>query len=96
MQLNAQEEIIDKEVQVGRMVGPFSKPLFVHLQDLPVGIVPNTDGRWRLITHLSFPASSRVNYGIDGVFCFVSYSLIDKVSKMIFRLGKNHLWQKET
>ena len=94
LHLDTLKEIIAKEVQFGRMVGPFSKPPFLNLQVSPVGLVPKPDGRWRLITHLSFPAGSSVNDGIDENICSVSYSSFDKVSKMIFSLGKNALMAK--
>ena len=52
LQLNSLKEIIAKEVEAGRMVGPFNKPPFVNLQVSPVGLVPKTDGRWRLISFI--------------------------------------------
>ena len=54
----------------------------------PVGLVPKSDGGWRIITHLSYPEGFSVNAGIDQVFCSVQYTSFDKVTSMIYKLGQ--------
>lgn len=48
-------EKINKEIELGRIAGPFAKPPYPNLHVSPVGLIPKTDGGWRLITHLSYP-----------------------------------------
>ena len=47
---------VQKEIDLGRIVGPFKTLPIDTLQISPVGIVPKSDGKsWRMITHLSYP-----------------------------------------
>jgi hypothetical protein len=56
---------IDKDVEAGRIAGPFvSRPLST-LRISPLGLVPKKDGDFRIIHHLSYPALSSVNDFID-------------------------------
>lgn len=41
-----------KEVQLGRMLGPFTKKPISTLRVSPVGLVPRHDGGWGLITQM--------------------------------------------
>ena len=79
---------INKEVQLGRMIGPFPVSPFSNLVISPLGLVPKSEGGWRLIMHLSFPEGSSVNDGIDKDLCSVKYTSFDKVTDMIFGLGR--------
>ena len=87
-------EKIYKEVSLGRIVGPFDTPPLKNLHVSPVGLVPKTDGGWRLITHLSFPLGTSINDGIDVKFCSVQYTSFDKVTDMIYGLGRSALIAK--
>lgn len=51
-------EKLQKEIQLGRMLGPFSDKPISTLRISSIGLVEKPDNGWRLITHLSFP----VNY----------------------------------
>ena len=87
-------EKLYKEVDLGRIVGPFEKPPFENLHVSPVGLVPKSDGGWRLITHLSFPEGASINDGIDAKFCSVQYTSFDRVTDMIYSLGTSALIAK--
>ena len=56
---------INNELAAGRFAGPFKFPPISNLKISPVGLVPKSDGNWRLITHLSYPEGSSVNDGIS-------------------------------
>lgn len=64
-------EKINKEILLGRIAGPFSAPPYPNLHTSPVGLVPKSDGGWRLITHISHPQGSSINDGISPQFCSV-------------------------
>ena len=81
-----QDKII-KEIQAGRVAGPFLDRPFSTLQISPVGLVPKKGGDFRLIHHLSYPEGKSINSNIDEQHCSVSYSNIDQAAKMIFTLG---------
>ncbi|XP_053380846.1 uncharacterized protein LOC128548992 [Mercenaria mercenaria] len=79
---------MDKEVDLGRIAGPFSSPPFPNLKVSPIGLVPKSDGGWRLIQHLSYLKDHSINDGIDDKYCSVKYTSFDKVANMIFTLGR--------
>lgn len=82
------KEKILKEINLGRIVGPFDNLPIPNLQISPIGIVPKSDGvSWRLITHLSFPRGMGINDFIDEKYCTVHYTSFDKVIEMIADLG---------
>ena len=85
---------LQKEVHLGRMLGPFSKIPISTLRISPIGVVAKNDGGWRLITHLSYPLNWSVNDFIDPEICKVKYSSFDKVVGMISELGNNVLCAK--
>lgn len=77
------------------MAGPFFSPPFKNLRISPIGLVPKSDGGWRLITHLSYPrAGGSVNDGIVSQLKSVSYTKFDTVADMIFKLGRSTLMAK--
>lgn len=86
---NELKEKIYKEIQMGRIQGPFKQIPISNLRLSPIGLVPKGDNSgWRLITHLSFPKSNSVNYYIDPNETVVQYSSFDSVIQMIANLGK--------
>lgn len=87
-------EKINKEISLGRLAGPFDSPPFKNLRVSPVGLVPKSDGGWRMITHLSYPHGTSINDGIDNQFCTVQYTSFDKVTDMIYSLGRSALIAK--
>ena len=78
------KEKIGKEVNLGRMMGPFDSPPISNLHISPIGLVPKSDGGWRLITNLSFPEGTSVNDGIDVNMSTVQYTSFDEVSDIVF------------
>ena len=85
------QEMIDKEVRLGRIAGPFSYRPISNLRCSPIGLVPKKTGGFRLITHLSYPRGSSVNDFIDSSFAEVRYSNFDNAVSMIRQLGREAL-----
>ena len=55
---------LQKEIELGRMLGPFTnlpQPLFQFYRTNPTFLVPKTDGRWRRIDNMSWPPGRSVN-----------------------------------
>ena len=59
---------LKNEIDLGRMLGPFSTKPISSLRISPIGLVQKSDNSWRLISHLSFPSGSSVNMKIFAVF----------------------------
>ena len=78
-----------KEIQAGRIAGPFvSRPL-QQLQCSPIGIVPKKEpGSFRLIHHLSFPHGGAINDFIDKEQCKVKYASFDVAVQLVVQSGK--------
>lgn len=81
---------VGKEISMGRIMGPFQERPISNLHISPVGVVPKTDGGWRMIMHLSYPKYEI----IDPEVCSVHYSSFDNVVDMISSLGKGALLGK--
>ena len=89
------QEIIDKEIQEGRVDGPFNSPPMDDFRISPLGLVPKKEpGKFRLIHHLSYPAGDSVNDHIDPELCSVHYTRFDTAVQMVQRLGKGALLGK--
>jgi hypothetical protein len=85
---------IIKEIQAGRVAGPFLNITFPNLQISPVGLVPKKGRDYHLIHHLSYPRNRSINDFIDKNLCSVTYSTIDQAANMVSRLGKGALLSK--
>lgn len=84
-----------KEVQLGRMAGPFAAPPLGNLVVSPLGVVPKKEAnKFRLIHHLSHPKGSSVNDGIDPDICSVVYTSFDAALKWVRRCGTGALLAK--
>ena len=80
---------LSKELQAGRIAGPFVNLPFPLLRVSPLGVVPKkTPGEYRLIHHLSYPKGFSVNDGIDSQYSTVSYARIDDAIKLIKQCGR--------
>ena len=78
------QEKIAKEVQEGRVFGPFTTPPLVS----PLGIVPKkTPGEFRLILHLSYPDGGSVNDAIPQELCTICYTSFDEAVSIVRRCG---------
>ena len=77
-----------KELEAGRIAGPFTLPPFARFRISPLGVVPKkSPGEYRMIHHLSYPKGNSVNDGIDESFTSVSYATIDDAITCIKRSG---------
>lgn len=85
---------INKEINMGRIAGPFVDPPFPTLRVSPISLIPKNDGDFRLIHNLSYPMNNSVNDFIDRDFCSVRYSSIDDAVKLVKRIGQNGLLAK--
>lgn len=86
---------ITKELEAGRVAGPFQTVPFTDFRVSPLGLVPKKQpGEYRLIHHLSYPEGDSINDYIDPEFCSVQYTRFDQAVKMIQKLGKGALLGK--
>ena len=84
------ERKIDKELEKGRVAGPFKNLPLDNLKCSPIGLVPKkAAGEFRLIHHLSWPLGKSVNDNIDPDSCSVKYSSFDDAIVLIQQAGKN-------
>ena len=78
---------IDKEIEAGRVIGPFDEPPFSQFQCSPVGLVEKKEkGSYRMIHHLSYPEGSSVNDQIDPEWSSVSYANIGDAIDLVINL----------
>ena len=87
-------EYLEKEVALGRVIGPFPPGPTWHINR--VGVIPkgHTPGKWRMITDLSHPPAASVNDGIDRELCTLSYITVEQVAATLSRLGRGALLAK--
>ena len=91
------QEYLDKEVSLGRVVGPISPELTpTGAQVSPFGVIPKSSqpGKWRLIVDLSSPEGSSVNGGIEPELCSLQYLRLDEVVQRIAQVGQGALLAK--
>jgi len=94
---------IDKEVQLGRILGPFDSPPLPNFRSSAIGLVPkkssNPDPKsvdnWRFIHDLStYPRVGSVNEGIPDEHAKVQYQTFDSLIDKLSKLGKGALMAK--
>jgi hypothetical protein len=69
------EEKIDKELELGRVSGPYPEPPLESLMISPIGLQPKKEpGDVRIIHHLSYPRGESVNAGIPHEYATVQYT----------------------
>lgn len=79
---------ITKELEAGRLAGPFQVRPFHPFRVSPLGVVPKkTPGEFCLIHHLSYPRGSSVNDGISPEHTSVSYATISNAIQHIKAAG---------
>lgn len=84
-----------KEVELGRMAGPFRVPPIDDLCVSPLGLVPKKEpNKFRMIHHLSYPYGSSVNDSIDSALCKVVYTSFDAALVWVRRYGPGALMAK--
>ena len=74
----AVDKKLAKEIQLGRIVGPFDRQLFPVFQVSPLGFIFN-EVLWEfhLIHHLPFPEGNSINSRIPQIASSVHYAYID-------------------
>ena len=90
-------ENLAKEVQFGRVAGPFDKPPFPNLQVSPIGIVPKKHSdKFRTIFHLSYPKSGEsINSGIDKEEAYsLNYVTVDSAIEALQSFGRGTFMAK--
>ena len=86
---------IQKEIDAGRVAGPFNNLPFPNLEISPLGLVPKkVSGEFRFIHNLSYPEGHSINDGIPREFCTVQYQNIDNAVALIKQFGKGCLLSK--
>ena len=79
---------IAKEINLGRMAGPFLEPPLPNLQCHPVGVVPKKhSAEWRTIYHLSYPEGDSINDGIPKDPYSLKYVRVDDAIRIVQGLG---------
>ena len=83
------DEKLAKEIQLGRIVGPFDGHPFPVFHVSPLGLIPKkVPGEFRLIHHLSFPERKSINSHIQQIASSVHYANIDDAIRLIRRTGR--------
>ena len=89
---------IDEEVQAQRYAGPFDTMPFPHFMQSPVGLVPKSGGKLRLIFHLSYTFGGKGSFNefIPEEMCTVQYNDFDYAIQTCLKwCHKNELCQKQ-
>ena len=81
---------LQKEINQGRIIGPFESSPFAKHVISPLGLVEKkTPGEYRVIHHLSYPIGSSINDGIPREYASVHYTTISDAIDVILSYGKN-------
>ncbi len=85
---------LHKELEAGRIAGPFGGPPFPNFRVSPLGLVPKKLlGEFRMIHHLSFPKGTSVNDGIPNAETSVRYATVDDAIRLIKQV-RAVFWRK--
>ena len=90
------EEYLAREVERGRVVGPFELDTLPGAHVSHFGVIPKNHrpGEWRLIVDLSHPEGASVNDGIEPELCTLSYTSVDEAVRQIRWRGRGTLMAK--
>eukprot|EP00111_Clytia_hemisphaerica_P003593 TCONS_00010247-protein len=88
------DDYLEMELKQGTMLGPYKDPPYDQCQINRFGVIPKSDGKFRMITDLSFPLGESVNDGISKENSTVSYTGLTAAVKKILALGKGCLLAK--
>ena len=88
------QQLVDKEVAKGHILGPFAEPPLEKLVYSPISIVPKagSENAWRLVHDLSFPHGTdheqeSVNACIPPENSSVKYHYLEEVIQMALSIG---------
>ena len=80
---------IQKEIESGRVLGPFNEKPILNLQCSPLGLVPKKEqGEFRMIHHLSHPEKLSINDHIPTDESFVQYASVMDAIQYIKQCGQ--------
>ena len=80
---------LQKEVKLGRMVGPFKEPPFPNLICSPVSLVPKKESsELCMIMHLSYPYGGSINDFIDPEKAATKYQSFQDAVKLVVQQGR--------
>ena len=83
---------IMKEVKTGRYAGPFTGHIpFENYVQSPIGLVPKSGNKTRLIFHLSYNfknGNKSVNYWTPEKYCTVKYNDLDHAMRSCLRISQ--------
>ena len=86
---------LHKEVQLGRIGGPFSSPPLPDLQCHPIGVVPKKHSvEWHTIYHLSYPEGDSINDYISKDPYSLQYVCVDDAIVILRSLGTGSFMAK--
>lgn len=89
------KEKIQKEIQEGKIAGPFTSPPFQNFRISPLGIIPKKEpNSFGLIHYLSYPDGLSLNDEISLEMCLVSYASFDDALVKIRSVGSSALLAK--
>ncbi|KAL9958523.1 hypothetical protein ACROYT_G035550 [Oculina patagonica] len=86
---------LSKEINLGRVAGPFNSPPLPNLQCHPVGVVPKKhSSEWRTIYHLSYPEGDSINDHIPKDPYSLQYVRVDDAIRILKSLGPGSFMAK--
>ena len=88
------EEYLEKEITLGRVVGPVSSDLQVQINWFRVIPKGHQKDKWQLILDLSYLTSHSVNDGIEPELCSLQYVSVDHAAKLIVARGRSTIVEK--
>ena len=90
------EEYLQNEIQQGNILGPFLPHTAPAVHINRFGVIPkkHQQGKWHLITDLSFPEGKSVNDLIDPKLCSLKYITVEQVAKEAIALENGSLIAK--
>ena len=88
------DEALAKELSTNRIAGPYHHSPFPNVRFSGLGIVPKSNGSWRLNIHLSAPVGTSINDYIDPIDYSLHYNTTDDAINILHMLGPNALMAK--
>ena len=75
-------DYLTKECTSHHILGPYHPQSFpgIHINQFGVTLKKHQQGKWHLITDLSYPKGYSVNYAVDPAHCSLLYTSVDRVS----------------
>ena len=90
--LPATQALLEEELQQGWLTGWFATPPFHNLRVSPLGLVPKSDGTFRLVHDFSFPAGDSINMFVEKQQS--RYITFGTVLRDVTRSGRNSVMLK--